>query len=94
MIFHGLKTASLFPESTASEVHLSRVCFEHIVPVPHQWKGKALDTACGRDELYPSLEDVKKEKQIKWVLAMLPNRLRELTRLMIAKLIQLEKYFL
>lgn len=33
-------------------------------PVPRQWKGKVLSAACGRDELYHSLEDLRKEKQI------------------------------
>lgn len=45
--------------------------------MPHQGKGKALDTARGRDELCHSLEDVRKGKQIEWALAMVPNRLRK-----------------
>lgn len=45
--------------------------------MPHWGKGKAFDTACGRDELCHSLENVRKGKQIKYALAIVPNRLKK-----------------
>lgn len=57
-------------------MHLAVLILRRQQPMPHQGKGKAMDTAHDRNELCHFLENERKGKQIEYALAIVLNRLR------------------